>query len=78
MENCSKHGPYSVLCRMCDLETVAAYEKAERETLRALVREVFEDTDDCVGSDGAARALALFSRLAESGWFKRARAALTS
>lgn len=53
--------------------------KASQEIsrLRALVREVFEDTDDCVGPDGAARALALFSRLAETGWFKRARAALT-
>lgn len=49
--------------------------KAEADNLRALIREV-------VGADrdwtDAAYALELPSRLAESGWFKRARAALTS
>lgn len=48
--------------------------KVEIERLRALISEVVGDERDWTD---AAYALELPSRLAESGWFNRARAALT-
>lgn len=51
---------------------------AEIENLRALLGEVIGDDNTYVGLEGAKRGLELFSRLAQSGWFKRASAALNS
>ena len=39
MENCEKHGPYSVLCRMCDLETIEMYEKKYSQSDLEALRE---------------------------------------
>lgn len=45
----------------------------ENENLRTLVRDVYGHTADFyTGHEGARRALELHSRLAETGWFKRA------
>lgn len=46
--------------------------------LERLLREAVGEPGQFIGREGAENALLFFSRLAESGWFKRARAALTS
>jgi hypothetical protein len=46
--------------------------------LAELVHEVAGEPDTYMGPAGAERGLQLFSRLAESGWFERAHAALTN